>query len=446
MHITFDFNQTVGRIKPMHGVGQPPFLGIDYSYFSYLKDAAIPFSRLHDVGGRFGGNMFVDIPNIFRDFDADETDPASYDFAFTDTLISALTAHDCQPIFRLGVTIENYQHIRAYRIHPPADFEKWARICEHIIRHYNEGWANGFHYGIIYWEIWNEPDNGIPGTHENMMWTGTDEEYFALYDVTAKHLKSCFGDSIKVGGYASCGFSAIFNNPEKYGVPVKENISDFSKTPRAQYFIDFLFGFLEYISRKNSPMDFFSWHSYDQVEDVEIMADFIDRVLTKYGYGHVETQLNEWNTAHEKDTRGTSYASASAAAMMCAMQNKKTDILCYYDARIGQSIYGGLFNPISYKPFCTYYAFYAFGQLYRLKNQVKCECFEKGVYSLAAADGEKHAAMVANISGKDTEIETNLSPGMKGFFIDQAHFLTEAPLDEAHFVLKQNQVVLLKNY
>ena len=91
----------------------------------------------------------------------------------------------------MGVTIENQCYIRAYHIHPPKDFGKWARICEHIIRHYNEGWANGFHFGIVYWEIWNEPDNGLPG--ENQMWTGTDEEYFALYDVTAKHLKKCFG-------------------------------------------------------------------------------------------------------------------------------------------------------------------------------------------------------------------------------------------------------------
>ena len=53
-----------------------------------LTDAHIPYSRLHDVGGAFGSNRYVDIPNIFRNFDADGNDPASYDFAFTDELIS----------------------------------------------------------------------------------------------------------------------------------------------------------------------------------------------------------------------------------------------------------------------------------------------------------------------------------------------------------------------
>ena len=63
----------MGKIKPMHGVGQPPIQGTDFSMFRYLNEAGIPFSRLHDVGGWFGGNLWVDIPNIFRDFNADAT-------------------------------------------------------------------------------------------------------------------------------------------------------------------------------------------------------------------------------------------------------------------------------------------------------------------------------------------------------------------------------------
>ena len=49
---------------------------------------------------------------------------------------------------------------------PPKDYAKWARICEHIITHYTEGWADGFNYKITYWEIWNEPEN-------IQMWQGT---------------------------------------------------------------------------------------------------------------------------------------------------------------------------------------------------------------------------------------------------------------------------------
>ena len=61
--ITVNFDKTTGRIKPMHGVGQPPFIGTDYSFMHYLTEANIPFSRLHDVGGTYGGGIYVDIPN-----------------------------------------------------------------------------------------------------------------------------------------------------------------------------------------------------------------------------------------------------------------------------------------------------------------------------------------------------------------------------------------------
>ena len=135
--VKVDLARETGIVKPVNGVGQPPFIGIrEFSMFRYLKDAGIPFSRLHDVGGMFGRGIFVDIPNLFRDFDADETDPANYDFAFTDHLINALVAEGVEPFFRLGVTIENYALIKRYRIDPPKDFAKWARICEHVIRHY----------------------------------------------------------------------------------------------------------------------------------------------------------------------------------------------------------------------------------------------------------------------------------------------------------------------
>ena len=103
-NIRVDFSKTKAKIKPLHGVGQPPLSGTNYDMFKYLRDAGVPFSRLHDVAGWFGGNMYVDIPNLFRDFDADPYDPANYDFTFTDMLLKALVENGVEPYFRLGVT------------------------------------------------------------------------------------------------------------------------------------------------------------------------------------------------------------------------------------------------------------------------------------------------------------------------------------------------------
>ena len=81
-NVTVDFTSPVGIIKPMHAGGQPPLRGTNFELFHYLKDVGMPYSRLHDTGGAYGQNRWVDIPNIFRDFDADVNDPASYDFTF----------------------------------------------------------------------------------------------------------------------------------------------------------------------------------------------------------------------------------------------------------------------------------------------------------------------------------------------------------------------------
>lgn len=154
----------------------------------YFKEAGIPYSRLHDTEYPYGSGHFVDVPCIFKDFDRDPADPSSYDFALTDLYIQAICDCGTQVFYRLGVSIEHAPLKR--NVYAPKDAQKWARICEGIIRHYNEGWANGFHYNIQYWEIWNEPEG--EGTWRKAMWVGSNEEYFNLYATTAKHLKSCF--------------------------------------------------------------------------------------------------------------------------------------------------------------------------------------------------------------------------------------------------------------
>ena len=386
-----------GKIKPMHGVGQPPFAGVDFSMIKYLSDAGIPYSRLHDVGGKYGGNRFVDIPNIFRDFNADPYDAESYDFAFTDLLITALMQSGVEPVFRLGVTIENECLIKAYRIYPPADYQKWAVICEHIIRHYTEGWADGFKYDIKYWEIWNEPDN-YEDIYENQMWRGTKEQYYELYGVASKHLKCCF-PHLKIGGYGSCGFYVISGSYVSWA-----NSSD-----RFDYFIEFLDGFLDYVKKNGCPFDFFSWHSYDSVENNVTYASYARKKLDDAGFTHTETTLNEWNC--EVNTRGTAHHAALTCAMMLAMQDTPLDSAMFYDAQLGMSVYGSMFNCITREPYPTYYAFTAFNELYRMGEQIEVTCDADGVYAVAAKSGNDVCIVVANTGEqrKPLEIEGDIA-------------------------------------
>ena len=392
--IKLDFNKKLGKIKPMHGVGQPPFSGVDFSMFKYLKDAGIPYSRLHDVDGRFGGGLWVDIPNIFRDFDADPYDRASYDFAFTDLLIKALMENGCVPFFRLGVTIENAHRIKAYRIYPPKDFKKWAIICEHIIRHYTMGWANGFKYDIKYWEIWNEPDNN-PNCETNPLWRGTKEEYFDLYEVAAKHLKSRF-PHIKIGGYGSCGFYNLKGSDGSFGMC----------SSHTEYFVKFMDAFLDYVKKTSSPFDFFSWHTYDgDIKNNIFYASYARQRLDEAGFTETETSCNEWNC--QVNLRGSAKHAAITAAVMLAFQNTPLDNAMFYDARLGISSYGSLFNPLTRKPFPAYYAFTAFNRLYQLSEQLSLDIDSDEIYAVGATNGEENCVVIANPTDEGEKLSLN---------------------------------------
>ncbi len=430
--IKIDASRTVGRIKPVHGVGQPPFIGTNYSYISYLKDANIPYSRLHDVGGAFGGNLYVDIPNLFRDFDADPTDPAAYDFTFTDLLISALVENGVEPFFRLGVTIENYCKIKPYRIFPPKDYHKWARICEGVIRHYTEGWAGGYHYDINYWEIWNEPDN-YEEIDENQMWHGTKESFYELYHIAATYLKEQF-PHLKIGGYASCGFYAVLGEEKSVAMALS--------TSRTGYFITFLDGFLDYIKERGTPLDFFSWHSYGVTEDNEKYAAYIRRRLDDAGYAHVEITCNEWNVKPE--ARGTLLHAANNTAALIAFQHAPLDSAMFYDARIGIGQYGGLFDPMTRKPYPLYYSFRSFGELYRMGNEVASQSDNGAVYVVAAGDGERVGILISNIGA-----ETPLAPELGNVTLDTCRLIDEGHLYEVCDLptrLPENSVLYLTGH
>ena len=446
MKLQFNFDKRIGKIKPMHAVGQPPMLlsdedGVDASMFHYLTEANIPYSRLHDTYGVFGGDLFVDIPNIFRNFDADETDPASYDFAFTDALLDKMMKHGVEPYFRLGVTIENAHTVKPYRIFPPKDFAKWARVCEHIIRHYNEGWANGFQYGITYWEIWNEPDNEET-IERNNMWKGTAEQYYDLYAVTSKHLRACFGNSIKIGGYASTGLYLGYLYHSKRFQEAKE-YTHFDE--RAFYHTKFFEGFIARVKKDNLPLDFFSHHSYLDVTRTGYVQAYAEKLLEEAGYPDVEIHLNEWNTDREMQTRGRSSASANAAAMMIAMQATKMSMMCYYDARLGISVYAGFFNPLTREPFCTYYSFKAFGKLYAMGDQVEISGdLGDGLYAIAATNGKERGVLITNIGEETKELETNLESGYTAYVIDEKHFMTKKRISAKGFAIKRNETLYLE--
>lgn len=397
--VKVDFGEATGPVKPVNGVGQPPLIGklSSWSMLHYLTEAGIPYSRLHDVSGWLAGGLFVDIPNLFPDFDADEDDPKSYRFAYTDELIAELMKHKVEPFFRMGVTIENWvdrgrEPLPPLRSLPPKDYAKWARICEHVIRHYTEGWNDGFNFKITYWEIWNEPDNN-PDDRLNPMWGAPWKTYCDFYGVVATHLKKRF-PKLKFGGYASCGFYAGVGSGQ---------VKAANSSPRLEHFVECAKTFLVRARDEKWPIDFFSYHSYSAPKEAIRQVRFADDLLNQYGFtaDRCERIFNEWLPYVSHANLGSALQAAGVAAELIGLQNGPCDVACIYDARCGVGNYSPLFNPMTYQPHKAYYAFTAFNELRKCGTAVRTTVSGAEDLWVAAAKGGKGAAvMLANDSDK----------------------------------------------
>jgi hypothetical protein len=379
--LAVDFSKTNGLIRPLHGVNLGPlcYRGIiDLSaYHSELKP---PLTRLHDVVWVNGDA--VDISTIFRDFRDDPKRADNYEFAATDDYLAAIVRAGSPILYRLGESIEHTP--RKYRVHPPADAAKWAEVCCGIIRHYNEGWAGGFQHRIRYWEIWNEPEN------QPAMWTGTDDQYFRLYEVTAKAIKARWPE-LKVGG-PSLGYTGEFKEGR-----FKEG--------------DFLLRFLRYCRDHQAPLDFFSWHRYaGDPADYAQRARAMRQLLDEHGFREAESHLNEWNYLPNEDwrpmmkegqglireqwnaeMRGPKGAAFAAWALM-SLQDAPVDMANFYTAEVQMF---GMFN-FNGVPQKTFYAFRAFRALLDTPRRVQTPLCEAGKIAICAGleSGAKGAAML----------------------------------------------------
>ncbi len=394
LELSIDFTKKIKEIRPLHGFNNA---ARQTDYGPVLPDFLAlrpPVVRLHDAAYPYGGGHYVDVNNIFPDFSADPDDPTAYDFALTDLYIAPLIENGIDVMYRLGCTIEHAP--KKYNVYPPADFGKWADICEHIVRHYNRGWANGHTWGIKYWEIWNEPDGLDPHIEPNgpPNWQGTARQYYELYRIAANRIKKCHPD-VLVGGYSSCYILGKFENGRW-----QEGDTGFFT------------GFLSYISapETKAPLDFFTWHGYlgnRGIKKIDREFSFVSDTLNAFGFTHTLRVDAEWNccvcdidtpdyrTQYYINMRNEKGASHMAAALY-EMQRCGVDLAMFYDAQLWKE-YGPLFHVPSLQKTDAYLAFEQFGKLYALGTE--CESVQAGdVYTLAAKNGNTAMLALANVS------------------------------------------------
>lgn len=366
--VTVDFALATGQIKPLHGMCNGPLSpGADLR--ALFADMGVPTVRFADTGGCTSG-LFVDVSHIFPNPAADEYDPGSYRFAPTDQMVLAAAQSGAQVIYRLGESDDGWYFSL------PEDTEKWVRVCVNIIRHYNDGWAEGYHLNLGMLEIWSAPDT--------MQGVG-NAAVFALYEKAVHGIKS-YDPDLQVGGM---GFT------------------DWGAMPRE---------FIKFCKKKQLPLDFVSICAWGSLSGALKLAAY----LQKSDMASMPILVSAWNSvspdaipvaAAEKQAMvqglGSLGGALYCASALLAMQNvPEITMATYYDAQPEVTPLCGICDRYS-NPTKAFYAFRAFDVLYRQKTAVWCDAQGKDVYAAASSAQGAGAVMIA-VNGSPGLVDVRL--------------------------------------
>ncbi|WP_293054029.1 glycoside hydrolase [Paludibacter sp.] len=236
--INVDFNQTSGPMNTMFkecvGAGRAnEGLRADWQQqLAYVKkECGFKYIRMH---GLLTDDMAV--------YTEDGKGNPIYNYMYVDALYDFLLSIGMKPFVELGfmpnALASGNQTIFWWKgnVTPPKDYNKWGDFIRNLAQHFTDRYGAD-EVKTWYFEVWNEP-NLSPG-----FWSGTQADYFRLYQYTAKAIKSV-NSEYKVGGPGTAG--AAWESE-----------------------------MIDYCTKNSIPIDFISTHSYG------VKQGFLD----EYGVG-----------------------------------------------------------------------------------------------------------------------------------------------------------------
>ena len=410
--LAVDFGTETGKIRPeLHSSGfGPTICSQTQQDLDDVRAMGFAYARTHDWALINPNERVCDWHHIFPLKDLDATKPENYVFGPTDYLLKRTREETgLKVFFRLGTSIEHSGPKVHFNSAIPEDFDKVAEVFAATVRHYNRGWANGFNWGIRYWEIWNEPD-GV-----NNMWClpegdgETAEErkarnprrraqFVKLFVTVLKRLKSEFGDEIKVGGPALCSYKEDWFDP-----------------------------LLQACKEAGVAPDFISWHGYtNDPMAFNGQAERGRRLLDGYGFTTCEMIVNEWHYFGHGDygwsdmqrcsdpkvkariwtgprSHNGIHSACFTLATLANLQSSKLAQAYYYGCRHTGS--WGFKNELQEK-YKVFYALKLFGDIVR-KYPILCACESKGAITTLAVKDEagKVALLVVDYGGNEYDLE-----------------------------------------
>jgi xylan 1,4-beta-xylosidase len=237
--------------------------------------------------------LFCDDMGVYRE---DKAGKPEYNWQYVDELYDFLQSIGMKPFVELGFMPSELaggkQTIFWWRgnVTLPKDFKKWDDFIRAFATHLKERYGED-EVSTWYFEVWNEPNLGG-------FFRGSQQDYFHLYDVTAKAIKSV-SPSFRVGGPATAGCAWISE-------------------------------FAQFCSTNHSPVDFVSTHTYavdqgflDEKGEMgtlfsknpkAIYSEMIEtrKKITDSAFPNLELHFTEWSASYTpSDPIHDSYHSAA---------------------------------------------------------------------------------------------------------------------------------------
>jgi xylan 1,4-beta-xylosidase len=260
--LTVDAGRAAGRLeRPWRMLGSEHVSQLDYDERTGGRRIGSDFEESLRVARAELGTERIRAHSILHDelgTYREESGEPRYDFSRIVSLYERLLAIGIRPVVELSfmpadLAVDPRATVFEYRgiVSPPRDWERWGEL----VRRLTEALVERFGVDeVARWgfEVWNEPNLEV-------FWAGTQDEYFRLYDVAARAVKSV-DERLLVGG---------------------------PSTAAAGWIVDFL----EFVRSERSPLDFLSTHTYGNYPvDVREAA----RVR---GMADVEVWWTEWGVS-----------------------------------------------------------------------------------------------------------------------------------------------------
>lgn len=181
------YNQVVGAGRAAEGLRT-----------DWMRDLAIVQHECGFKYVRFHG-LLHDEMGVYRE---DKKGKPIYNFQYIDALYDSILNIGMKPFVELAFMPDklksNDKTIFWWKgnISPPKDYDKWQKLIQALVQHWTERYGEA-EVKQWYFEIWNEPNL-------DFFFSGTQAEYFKLYEYSAKAIKSV-SPKYRVGGPATAG-------------------------------------------------------------------------------------------------------------------------------------------------------------------------------------------------------------------------------------------------